>query len=231
VAKSKGRRGRYRMTPKRKAALHKAQIASARKRKGHGKAKTAAAVVGGVALIGGAAYARHRYSGSSFGVKTNSHLSAITGDVSGSRPASLRMTRQGRNRTIAFQTAKRGPLGKSKTYSYTHVPLRIGGSKAVAGRKIDRGLIPKYNPMARESWVHGRHPGPPEVNVNGGVKIGGRPGILVDYNPKDMQGAAIPSRVVGYGTYPAGALSDKYPARSRFNMAKRMAEISKRHGI
>lgn len=58
---SKGYRSAYRMTPARRAALKKAQIASAKKRKRNKRIKIAAGVAVGAMGIGGAAYAGYKY--------------------------------------------------------------------------------------------------------------------------------------------------------------------------
>jgi len=61
---AKNKRGRkYRMTPRRKAALRKAQIASARKRRGHRRKRVAkvAGVIGATLVAGGTVYAGGKF--------------------------------------------------------------------------------------------------------------------------------------------------------------------------
>lgn len=78
-------RSAYRMTSARRAALRKAQLASARKRKRNRKVKKAAAAVGAVGVIGatvGAGVYRHKASGSKITVrKTTGH--GLTGPLPG----------------------------------------------------------------------------------------------------------------------------------------------------
>jgi len=69
--RSRGRStGPYRMTPKRRAALRKAQLESARKRKGISKKKVAVGITAtvGTAAVLGAGIVRHKASGSSLSV-------------------------------------------------------------------------------------------------------------------------------------------------------------------
>ena len=74
----KNKRGRsYKLTPRRKAALHKAQLASARKRSR--RVGKVIGVVGVTIAAGGAAYAGHRYmKGRKPSVKTSAKTSTKT---------------------------------------------------------------------------------------------------------------------------------------------------------
>lgn len=88
-------RGYYRMTPKRRAALKKAQLASAKKRSINKKQVvagiTAAAVIGGVV-------ARHKLSGSEF---------------------SIRLSRMNAKPHLRKDAGRTRPLGSVRTYSDT----------------------------------------------------------------------------------------------------------------
>lgn len=168
-------RGYYRMTPKRKAALKKAQLVSAKKRSSNKKkivaGVTAAAVIGGVV-------ARHKLSGSEFSVRL-SRMNAKPfnrNDQAKTRPiGSLRM-RTGTeaygsrfdalspnaptvtNRVILAEAGVRNLFGVS--VGYRHRPLTRRNIAAVRGnrqsgainlartpRPIDRDAIPQYTPQ------------------------------------------------------------------------------------
>lgn len=98
----------YQLTAARKRALHRAQLISARKRKGRGKrvsrnTKIAAASVAGVSaavLLGSAAYGRHKVSGSSmYGASPEgvTPMINVVESVPGTR-AGLRIARYNRKR-------------------------------------------------------------------------------------------------------------------------------------
>lgn len=71
---------RYRMTPARRAALKKAQAASARKRRRRNrKIATAVGVVGATAVVGAAAYSGHKLSGSAVIHRRSPNVSASSG--------------------------------------------------------------------------------------------------------------------------------------------------------
>lgn len=164
-------RGSYRSTPARKAALRKAQLASAQKRRGHHRAKVGIAATVGIATIAGLGVARHKYSGSS--LKATSHHSLRNGE-----PEQVRMVapysfdvhgfRTGGGATISHKrvTTRAGanvsrqgntfnltarPLrgGKALRVSYTHVSLR----QAVAGKKTSSIVetSKKREPIDRDS--------------------------------------------------------------------------------
>lgn len=126
---------RYRMTPARRAALRKAQIASAKKRKRSRNRKIAVGAGIAVVGVGGAAVARHRISGSSFSKTNHPIVGKVTGNVTGSRVASFsnsKLTGPGgrkAGRRISYHSKKSGPLGDSYSVSYDHKPVRIRNSK------------------------------------------------------------------------------------------------------
>lgn len=66
----------YRLTPRRKAALHKAQLASARKRSRRGR--VALGVVGATIVAGGLTYAGHRHLKGRSGKTNVVHVTAPT---------------------------------------------------------------------------------------------------------------------------------------------------------
>lgn len=132
---------RYRMTARRRAALKKAQLASARKRARSKKVKRAAIAGVGAAAIVGAGVARHKLSGSGMVVTRHGPVARETGKLTGSRRGGLVKMRQttgrGKNRkvtgrSIGYQTRKRGPLGDSKTVRYQHNKL----TATMIGNKI-----------------------------------------------------------------------------------------------
>ena len=94
-------RKRHRMTPKRKAALRKAQLASARKRRSSGVSKARRHIsrnrgkyiagAAAVAVVGGAV-ARHKLSGSQVQFMTGTNTSLVTGKRLGQ---GVRTTRNG----------------------------------------------------------------------------------------------------------------------------------------
>ena len=169
-------RGYYRMTPKRKAALKKAQLVSAKKRSLNKKKVvagiTAAAVIGGVV-------ARHKLSGSEFSVKL-SRMNAkpqLRRDAGNTRPiGSLRTysdtERFGSrfdalapsapavtNRVIIAEAGVRNLFGV--TVNYRQRPLTRRNISVVRGRrtsgpitpnlsrrpKVDIDQIPLYKPQ------------------------------------------------------------------------------------
>jgi hypothetical protein len=160
VAKRRGGRRSHRMTPKRRAALRKAQLASARKRSrlaGVGshisrnrKAYITAGVIGG-AVLG------HKLSGSELKIRKGSNI----GFASGNRmPQGFRTTGGRREQTVhlgirdtRFSVGYR--LGR-QTQSIQTGPLR---------KPIDRDAIPFYNPKAKtRGWPHVGAPQARKIN-------------------------------------------------------------------
>lgn len=105
-------RGAYRMTAKRRAALRKAQMASARKRRG--RAIKVAAGVGTAAVLGAAVY-RHKASGSSFSAAKRPNVSAVTGSP---LPSGLRVGRAGKSVLGTY-----GRSGQRYQIAYNHKSL------------------------------------------------------------------------------------------------------------
>lgn len=146
----------YRMTPARRSALRKAQLASARKRKGRGTAirthvgRNRGKYIGGfvtIAGIGGAVGA-HKASGSTLRVRKSRNVSSVTGKQ---LPGGIR--RSGGGRTVGVIAA----ASKTKvTMSYTFG--RTTPAKVHVGRpanKPDHDSIPLYNPKTeRKGWPH-----------------------------------------------------------------------------
>lgn len=123
----------YRLTPARKRALHKAQLASARKRSRNKKivkgVLATTAVAGGLALTGRAAYVRHKLSGSTFtgpsavrtptatmelvGVKLNVFKDGFTHrnlGADGHRITYDHRNKQGDRRLLTYHHRKMGPI-------------------------------------------------------------------------------------------------------------------------
>jgi len=169
-------RGYYRMTPKRRAALKKAQLVSAKKRSINKKqvvaGVTAAAVIGGVV-------ARHKLSGSEFSIRL-SRMNAkphLRKDAARTRPLGSVRTysdteRYGSrfdalapsapavtNRVIIAEAGVRNLFGV--TVGYRHRPLTRRNIAIVRGSRtgstvtpnlskkppVDRDSIPFYNPQ------------------------------------------------------------------------------------
>ena len=144
----------YRMTPKRRAALKRAQAISARKRRGKGRGKLASAnrritrqkrvavAIGALAGIGAAAYLGNKHRG--------------------------RLTK-GSGPSASKALAQSGNLKTVKRYKSPHVNHRAI-TKAVHGAMLERGItprggfkrnyqvdrdsIPLYNSRANKNWPH-----------------------------------------------------------------------------
>lgn len=162
----------HRMTPARKAALRKAQLASAKKRRRRNRA-----IAGGVAVgVLGAGVARHKYSGSTLTVRRTSGRSTVTGErLPGGKKGYVRVgkgldakKRPYRQLTIAGPSAKRGTVkiiaghavgprkqnwGKRVMVEYQHKAL-FGQKTKSLKPKIDKDAIPYYNPNAKKPWPH-----------------------------------------------------------------------------
>ncbi len=131
MAKRRSRKGSYKYTAKRRAALKKAQNASARKRKAapnKRKSNTRRNIAIGVsvgALTAGGIVARHRLSGSTFSKTNHPIVSGTMKKVSGSRAASLSTGRLSSGRQFSYHSRKQGPLGDSFTATYSHEKLTM----------------------------------------------------------------------------------------------------------
>lgn len=156
---------RYRLTPKRKAALRKAQLASARKRrKGISrKAKVAvgAAIVGGLA---GAGVYRHKKSGSTLlvtkrfvgihqPVYADAKVSGLHGThvgthrvVVGHRPASKTGLRISKNHISYRHRNSKG----EKLIAYNHKPLLIGKKARGSSTKKSSGSTDPFNHVSNK---------------------------------------------------------------------------------
>lgn len=144
MAKRRGRSGPYRLTPARRGALKKAQLASARKRR---RNIGIALGVSAGALTAGGIVARHKLSGSTIQARTGTNTSSVTGKRLGSG------FRSGPNSVT-------GALGSRKvSLSYTHKPLQYHSifGQSTKSRVVVSGVndnIPLYNPKTRRSWPH-----------------------------------------------------------------------------
>lgn len=139
----------YRLTSRRKVALRKAQLISARKRKGKGgmsrrKRNVILGVTGvsAVALTGSAAYARHKISGSSVHGPLSRDITPmikIAGvEVPGTR-AGMRLANYGGKDGFALNYTSRNSKGDRIMFGYRHVPLTMEALKASFGRKVKGG--------------------------------------------------------------------------------------------
>lgn len=140
------RRGNYRYTPRRAAALKKAQLASARKRKGMGKKKLAIGVAGGLAAaIAGAAIA-HKVSGSKLSVSHRNNTSRVDGRNLGN---GIRGVTVGRHSSIVVG---HGHRSTSVSYRFGRARATVTGSRT--RNAVDHDSIPFYNPKANKNWPH-----------------------------------------------------------------------------
>ena len=139
----------YRFTNQRRKALKKAQLISARKRKGKGRGRKLSknqrrAAIGvlatsGIALTGSAAYARHKISGSQFivtpGGRSSTPMINIAGvEVPGTR-AGVRVSNYGGG-DFAVTGTHRNKKGDKQLFAYRHRPLTMDAVKATFGMKI-----------------------------------------------------------------------------------------------
>lgn len=184
------RAGRYRMTPRRRAALRKAQLASARKRKRNRRIAIGAGAGVGIAALAGAGVTRHKMSGSQLSMQTGTNMSSITGkQLSGGVRGSY--SKLGTGRTASVVVAKGT---KKRIISYTHKPLKLGshttgkrtpmskerglglpGGKVTVStarretigrtRKVTRDTIPFYNHKVKKSWPHVGAPQSRKINA------------------------------------------------------------------
>lgn len=131
-------RGGYRMTPKRRAALKKAQTASARKRRGLSK-KAKVGIGAGVAILaGGVAF---HASGRRVSVKRSDNVSRVTGGNLGNglRNASISGFTVGYGRRRAIVS-----LGKPAVMG-----SKVGPSRMM---KVDKDAIPFHSLKGSKSW-------------------------------------------------------------------------------
>ena len=156
------RRGKYRMTPKRRAALRKAQLASAKKRS-RGISKKKLAVGATLALAGGAAafYGGKRIQ---TGIRKQRAFNELNGKVR------LTITRTTpRNTTGLYSESgvrRTGPGALTVAHSSRRSGVRIssfggvsmgtilGARTASHVPQVDRDSIPLYNPEANKNWPH-----------------------------------------------------------------------------
>lgn len=181
MAKRRSRRGSYKYTAKRRAALKKAQAVSARKRKAapnkRGVAATlykprkskvarnvAVATVAATALTAGGIVARHKLSGSTISRELQpivrirrGAIKELTGTVA---KGSVNVSNFGDRKEFIYTGKKQGPLGNQYKYTYTHRPISL--TTVIAGRKIS-------NPKTR---------GPVDHSIEGGVKYRGGKEVL-----------------------------------------------------
>lgn len=177
---------RYRMTARRRAALKKAQLASARKRSRNKKIKRAA-VVGGVAVgLTGAAVARHKFTGS--GIRKINHpvVAPMTGNMnSGVRKGHvvLGKTTTGRgkdrkvvSRSIGYTTRRSGPLGTNRTVKYEHNKLTrevIGQHmQGLRNSKTRTGMVVRQLDFKTRAMRGKTNPNVPYYNGQTGVNYG-----------------------------------------------------------
>ena len=155
--------GVYRLTPSRRAALRKAQLISARKRKGRRKAAIGVLAAGGVALVGAAAYGRHKRSGSSLYMRpsmTDTPMMDIGGRKVPGTKVGIRRAKYGSG--YAVTVSARIPFANKDIHilSYRHKPLT---RYALLGRKVkkaenlsqpERLPVPQYADPGTYQWAN-----------------------------------------------------------------------------
>lgn len=142
---------RHRMTPKRKAALRKAQLASARKRRRTGNRRLA--VAGGVTVLG-AAYLFHRYRGP---VKPKSRrgkeldVVRVTALHTGRTGVPVSQIRWEGRRAIALARTDKmiNRFDKAAAEARKRNPKRLQTAFNRTRRKIRKKPIPKRNRFTR----------------------------------------------------------------------------------
>lgn len=150
----------YRLTPARMRALKKAQLVSARKRKGKGKrnAIIGATGVSLAVLAGGAAYGRHKLSGSSLTMhdspRTHTPMINIAGVAVPGTRAGLRVSNYGRREGFSATYTSRNSKGDKLLFGYRHIPLTKEALKSAFGRKIAKGVVNKT------PWLKDNRPDP-----------------------------------------------------------------------
>lgn len=170
--------GPYRYTPRRKAALKRAQFISARKRKGQRNKRIAVGVIA-VAGIAGAAYAGHKYGG---------HAGGIASDLRG-RFNSSRFTMRNSHKS-AFQPGAQAAGRIANSIAPASTP-RIKVSKSLKPTKgaqaLHRTHVPTISRDAQKDLMaRATAPKKPVLNDDGSVKqfvdrgvpkelIGGKP--------------------------------------------------------
>lgn len=140
------RAGAYRLTPARRRALRNAQLISARKRKRNKKIAKGVLAGAGVALIGAAAYGRHKRSGSSLYMKpivSDTPTQEIAGRRVKATRAGLRVSRH--NSGFSATLTARIPIVKKDILllSYRHKPLT---RYALLGRKV-KNTVTEFKPQ------------------------------------------------------------------------------------
>ena len=143
----------YRFTGRRRASLRRAQLISARKRKGRGR-KALIYGTAATALLAGGLVARHHVSGSKFGVQTRNNVRWTDGKP-GKRGVSLSapMHVSGNRRQRILQLRVAGSK-QVKTITYTHKKVVLG--KKATGR-VPRSFanVPQYSSASKRSWPVG----------------------------------------------------------------------------
>lgn len=162
----------YRMTTARRAALRKAQLASARKRRGKRISRKAKAGIA-VGVAGGAIVARHKISGSKITVRKVTNPTGFAGGIipphgwtfgrsfgkaefnSTTHYKNRKGVLKGRDfRKLSASTPKRGPLGNYYNIQYQHNNLFGRKINNKLRTPVDRDAIPFYNPRAQKPWPH-----------------------------------------------------------------------------
>ena len=133
----------HRMTPKRRAALRKAQLASAKKRRRLNRKQKVAI---GVASVVAAGLIAHKASGSKLSISRSKNISRLDGRNLGN---GIRSPHFGKTTSIL--------IGHGATR--TNVSYRFGRDRGtVTGRRtrnaVDHDTIPFYNSQSSKSWPH-----------------------------------------------------------------------------
>jgi hypothetical protein len=158
---------RYRMTAKRRAALRKAQLASARKRRGRKTSRKTKVAVGVLATVGGLAAARHMVTGSRF--HSAYSVTDKSGNMSknrypeflGSQPNGDPILRPSKDfRKVEFTRdfyapgRMRGIVIRSRSrrlsFNYVHVGMRDNLSRARADKRAEKAIFKQTRATQRK---------------------------------------------------------------------------------
>lgn len=169
-------RGPYRLTASRQRALRKAQLVSARKRKGKGLSRNqviAATGVTAAVIAGGAAYGRHKLSGSVLMINNPRTPTPMTNLAGVELPATKAGLSVG-----AFKVGrKRKPKAKPSTTPYANDTLFSYTSRNNAG---DKTFAYRHREL-RGSRLRAY------AQFIGGRRVGGSPSSVVNFKPSSAE--------------------------------------------
>lgn len=167
MAKRRYNAGPYKYTPRRRAALKRAQMISARKRKGQRNRKIAVGVLA-VAGIAGAAYAGHKYGGKAGSIASDLKGRFPKGSVS---VGGITISRSARN---VHQVGAKESARIANAISPASTPrIKVSGKlKPTKGaQKLNRTVVPTISKEAQKNLMaRATAPKVPVLNEDGSVK-------------------------------------------------------------